>query len=155
MAQFIEKRIQLILHMIWFGIKAILCHSCMTFVDLVFLENNEMSLCAFYLIEIAYIDSLSLSSLTFSLLNILQEGNDSGLYSDSEESGSESEELSDDESFEDDDDYEEEEEEEDEGTEGSYTESYEGSEHASSGTCTGTGDSEDYISDEKVGFLTP
>ncbi|KAL1817632.1 hypothetical protein ACET3Z_020206 [Daucus carota] len=77
------------------------------------------------------------------------EGNDSGLYSDSEESGSESEELSDDESFEDDDDYEEEEEEEDEGTEGSYTESYEGSEHASSGTCTGTGDSEDYISDEK------
>lgn len=98
--------------------------------------------------ELAYIDSLSLSSLSFGLYNFSQEGSlSSGIYSDSEESGSESEELSDDESFEDD--------EEDDGTEGSYSESYEGSEHASSGSCTGTGDSEDDISEEKVGFLTP
>ncbi|KAL8145429.1 rho GTPase-activating protein REN1-like [Apium graveolens] len=66
--------------------------------------------------------------------------NDSGLYSDSEESGSESEELSDDESFEDD------EEEEDDGTEGSYSESYEGSEPASGSF---TGESDDDISEEK------
>lgn len=70
----------------------------------------------------------------------------SGFNSDSEESGSGSEELSDDESFEDDD--------EEYATEDSYAESDEGSEHASSGCFTGSGDSENDISEEKVDHFT-